>query len=95
MKNYFLSLGLVLSFIAPSLGQMTLVNTFVSNQNYDIQVVNLSISGEKFAVVRYQMGTAGADTIYYYNMDYSLWKTIPCPSIANYGGYFAFHIFDT
>jgi len=92
MKNYILALGLFLSFAAPSHGQMTLATTFSGNWQYQIEEVNLSISGKKIAVVRGQSYIFNSpDTIFYYNMDYSLWKTIVCPAVPHYQGYFYFN----
>jgi hypothetical protein len=40
-----------------------------------------------------QKATAGeGDTLYFYNLDFSLWKTIPCPGLPNFTG--AFNIFE-
>ncbi len=88
MKNYILSLGLVLSFLAPAKGQMTLDNTFSGTQICQIEVVNLSLSGKKFSVVRGQSHSSSPDTIFYYNMDYSFWKKIICPSVPGFFGDF-------
>ena len=90
MKKHLLLVGLFLSFTIASVGQMSLVHSFSGSYFYEIEVVNLSLSGKKIAVVRNQETVRGADTIFYYNLDYSLWKTIPCPQIDGYFGVFAF-----
>jgi Secretion system C-terminal sorting domain len=91
MKNYILILVLSFSFVTPSFSQMNLANTYGYNQNYESEVVNLSLSGKKIAVVRNQgLGVINADTIFYYNLDYSLWKIIPCQVITGFKGVFSF-----
>jgi len=90
MKNYILALGLFLSFIAPSRGQITLQHTYGNDHNYLAEVVDLSLSGKKIAVVRIQFAANQPDTIFYYNLDYSLWKMIPCPAISGLMGNFSF-----
>lgn len=91
MKNYTLLLVLFLSLVAPSYGQMTLASSLPGDSTYIMQVVNLSISGKKIAIIRGQY-SLGPDTVYYYNLDYSLWKTIPCPAVPGYLGNFEFDL---
>jgi Secretion system C-terminal sorting domain len=92
MKVRVLFLGLLFSCIAPSYGQMTLAHEFATGTPqstiYETQVVNLALSGKKIAVMRAQTSSPLADTIFYYNLDYSFWKMIPCPSILGYWGQF-------
>lgn len=64
MKKYIVLLGLILSLVAPSYGQMTLAHTF-PGANYQAEVVNLSHSGKKIAVINSDDSTT--TDIYYYN----------------------------
>ncbi len=74
----------------PSYAQMSLAQTYGTGTVYQSQIVNLSRSGKKIAIMRTQIMPNAADTIFYYNLDYSFWKSIPCPAIAGYTGVFGF-----
>ncbi len=54
--------------------------------------VNLSRSGLKIMTLRPQNSAPGrADTLFFYNLDYSFWKMIPCPRIGGLIGQFLFY----
>ncbi len=88
MKNYILLFALLLSFMVSSKAQMTLVHSFPKQYQTESEIVDLSISGKKIMTVSNQNGNNQADTIYFYNMDYSYWKSIPCPAVPGYAGQF-------
>ncbi len=89
MKTIASIAALLILMLADAKAQMTLVSSLPGGANYDIQVVNLSRSGKKIATVRYQ-NTNGPDTIFFYNLDYSYWKSIPCPYVHGHTGVFQF-----
>ena len=89
MKKLVFILALFVFLHNAVYGQISLAHSFGSGLRYEIRVVNLSISGEKIAVVRTASDTL-ADTVYYYNMDYSLWKSIPLPKLPGWVGFFTF-----
>ena len=93
MKICILILGLFISFVTTSNAQMTFAGSLPYFTNYDLKVVNLSLSGKKYAVVKDSLNI-GVDTIYYYNLDFSLWKIIPCPSVPGYYGIYTLGISD-
>ncbi len=88
MKKLVFLIATLLYFLPQTYAQMTLANNFGGNGWNEIQVVNLTNSGKKIAVVRGQIYATGPDTIHYYNLDYSLWKTIVCPNIPHFYGEF-------
>ena len=63
--------------------QMVLASAFPGDQTATLAIVNLSISGKKIAVATGHTTTGGADTIFYYNTDYSFWKKIVLPGIPD------------
>ena len=90
MKNFILFIAFNLLMSITSNGQMTLAATYGGTTSYEAQVVNLSRSGKKIAIMRVQGIFNAADTIFFYNLDYSLWKTIQCPAMPGYNGQFIF-----
>ncbi len=90
MKNLYLTLAIMFFFSSQSSAQMTLAYTYGSSSSYTSQIVNLSRSGKKIAILRSQNVPNAADTIYFYNLDYSFWKMVPCPAIPGYVGEFGF-----
>ena len=84
MKNSILIFALLLLFVAPSNGQITLAHSYAGDSLTELQVVNLSHSGKKLALMTYNWHSTNADTIFYYNLDYSLWKIIPWPAIPGF-----------
>ncbi len=61
--------------------QMVLASSFPGDKTASLAIVDLSISGKKIAVATGHITTGGADTIFYYNTDYSFWKKIIIPGI--------------
>jgi hypothetical protein len=82
---------LVVSYFSSN-AQITLAHTFPKPIYSQSKVVNVGPSGKKIMTVLQKATMGAADTLYFYNLDYSLWKTIPCPGIPNYTG--AFNIFE-
>jgi len=74
-----LTIAVLLLFFFNSRGQTTLQHTFPSVARGGFEVVNLSISGKKILVL------TDTNTLSFYNLDYSLWKTITVPSLPPYG----------
>ena len=92
MKNNTFFIAILLFISSSSSAQMTLVHTFPKQFQTESEIVNLSLSGKKIMTLT-SMGAVGMglpDTIYFYNLDYSLWKMIPCPGIPGYTGIFNF-----
>ena len=79
MKTYILFVALVLFVCTSSNAQMTLSHSYPMNSNAEAEVVNLSISGNKIMALN-----ENSDTLFFYNLDYSLWKEIICPSVSGY-----------
>ena len=78
-------------FSGHSWGQISLAHTFPGFLPWQSEVVNLSISGKKIAVIRGQYSYSNLpDTIFYYNTDYSLWKTIIFPTFPGLCGNYRF-----
>src|SRR4051812_23966663 len=93
MKNHIIIIAFLLGFNIPSIAQMTLAHTFPKPNLTEAAIVNLSISGKKIMIMR-SMGAVGIgnpDTLYFYNLDYSLWKIIPCPGLPGMTGTFNFY----
>ena len=76
MKKTILLMAMFMLSILNTKAQMTLQHAFsvssIPTFGEYAEVVNLSISGKKIAVV-------GNNIVSFYNLDYSLWKTIPIP----------------
>lgn len=88
MKNAILFFSLMI-LVTPALNaQMTLTHTFPKQIFTQSQIVDLSLSGKKIMTLTDANSPGQADTIYFYNLDYSFWKAIPCPAIPGYVGYF-------
>lgn len=93
MKKYITIISLLL-FFAPAHGQMTLAHHYprpvptpwIGQSQFAI--VNLALSGKKIMIMRRANGDVAPDTMYFYNMDYSYWKKIPCPQVDSFGGQF-------
>jgi len=83
MKQALSIFALLFCCCFTSTAQMTLGHLFPGPGIGQIEVVNLSHSGKKILVVNYK--TVSPDTVYFYNLDYSLWKKIICPTIPGYG----------
>jgi hypothetical protein len=93
MKNYILVIVLLLLYVAPSSGQMSVAKTYPSscspdttgcyNRTQIVEIVDLSLSGKKIEIYRQGDGFSVPDTLFYYNMDYSFWKMIPVPLFPN------------
>ncbi len=92
MKNFILIIGLCfISFSADA--QMTLAHHFSGDAFTEGAMVNLSRSGKKIVRMNWQNSILGLpDTLFFYNLDYSFWKMIPCPHIARSYGQFNFQI---
>ncbi len=85
MKQTLLIFAILFCYCGSSTAQMSLANLFSGPGAGEIEVVNLSRSGKKILVVNNRT-TSGPDTVYFYNLDYSFWKKIICPSIPGYSG---------
>lgn len=87
MKKLTIAAGLLCAVFTAN-AQMTLDNSF-SATNSAAQVVNLTTSGRKIAII-----DAGASQIKLYNLDYSLWKTMTLPAISGYtfNAYYVYYI---
>jgi type IX secretion system substrate protein len=76
--------------------QITLEHTFDTAQS-NLYVVNLEVEGDKYIVRDYFY----SHTIKLYNLDHSLFKTLPYPNITLFNGsypsvlYFSEHLFNT
>jgi len=84
MKKSYLLISLLLILSIPSNAQMTLAHSYTKPEGTQATIVNLSLSGKKIMTLSNFSNLA--DTIYFYNMDYSYWKSIPCPAIPGYSG---------
>jgi Secretion system C-terminal sorting domain len=71
----------VILFSIESRAQMTLAYNIPKSKYTQAEVVNLSRSGKKILTMTDNAGTYTADTLYFYNLDYSFWKMIPCPAL--------------
>ncbi len=80
-KITFFILTLLASFRTTGFAQMTLDHYYPVNFTAESEIVNLSNSGKKILTISNQ---TGADTLFFYNLDYSFWKQIVCPSIPGY-----------
>lgn len=93
MKKYITIIALLLFFVQAN-GQITLAHHFprpVPTPMFgptQYAVVNLALSGKKIMLMRWSNGDLIPDTIYFYNMDYSYWKKIPCPHLDSLTGLF-------
>ena len=87
MKNSIVFICFLLFGCFKSNGQMTLAHAFTQNSFTESAIVNLSLSGKKIMTFTNSKNvwTTG-DTIFFYNLDYSFWKSIVCPFIPGYGG---------
>ncbi len=89
MKKTIVFLCIVLLVCFQSNAQMTLAHSFTQNSFTESSIVNLSISGKKIMTFTDTKNCATTgDTINFYNLDFSLWKSIVCPFIPGYRGYF-------
>ncbi len=90
MKDAIIIFAVLLSSTSSSNAQVTLANSIPKIRGTEADFVNLAISGKKLMTFTYRGSGSGvhADTLYFYNLDYSLWKTIPCPAISGYEGIF-------
>jgi hypothetical protein len=68
--------------------QLTLVHHYNTSNETEAAIVNLDLSGKKIMLMTNANGSWGADTAYFYNMDYSFWKSIPFPHISGFHGAF-------
>ncbi len=88
MKKQIFAVCLLTTTIAAN-AQMTLQHRYSgssdnhlvasNNLNYPIQVVNLLLNGKKYMVQNLL-----TDQVIFYNLDYSLWKTITVPTLSGY-----------
>jgi hypothetical protein len=92
MKNIIAIIGFLCCFSGNSNGQITALHHYPGSIFAQIAHVNLSRSGKKIVVMNYLSGSPNSDTLFFYNLDFSLWKTIPCPAISGYTGQFNFVI---
>lgn len=84
MKNIILFIAATFLLHAPSMGQMSLAHIFTKPFGTQYRLVNLSLSGKKYMTLTQANSPADADSLYFYNLDFSFWKLIPCPSIPGY-----------
>jgi hypothetical protein len=78
MKAYVAIAVLLLNTLFAK-AQMTLDHTFTSGGNMITQFVDLAVDGKKYSVY-----DAASNQIKLYNLDYSLWKSIPLPTYSGY-----------
>jgi hypothetical protein len=88
MKNYILVVAFLIGACTNGTAQMALSHHFAKPWGTEIQIVNLALSGKKIMTVFNTNSINQPDTLYFYNMDYSFWKSIPCPGIPGYRGNF-------
>ncbi len=94
MRKSIILLGIILlSVLNNGYGQMTLATNLPTSYFELTEIVNLSRSGKKIMTVRDQSSINLADTLFFYNLDYSFWKSMPCPAQPGYSGYFTFYYF--
>ncbi len=93
MKKLIFILAVLIANLQNACAQMTLAHHYAGPQYTEITEVNLSRSGKKILTMRDQNGggMGVGDTLFFYNMDYSFWKMIPCPHVINYEGVFNFN----
>ncbi len=90
MRKLLAITALLLCFSGVSIGQMSLAHHYPGTNQDEGAMVNLSRSGKK--ILKMQDRNGGTlDTLFFYNLDYSFWKMIPCPAIPGYRGLFNFY----
>ncbi len=91
MKNCILTIAILCTFSNLSIGQATLLHSFSGGAAVEGAIVDLSRSGKKLMVMKMQSDLPIPDTIFFYNLDFSFWKMIPCPHLRGLFGRFNFY----